>query len=267
MGYIGNSLSQQVTQPATQFFSGNGTTTAFTLNQTPTSIYTVEVIVNNVQQNPQSSYSILGNIITFTQAPPSGSNNIYVNYNPIVTYVSQPGYGSVGANQLGSISAINSIGANLNLQTNGVSAVTVDQSQNVTFNGAGTVNFTNLAVTGTSAIGFASGTTAQRPTATTAQYRFNSTSGTTEYSVNGFWINEQNGYTQILGKTSIAFQHTGGNQSWTVPTGLHTYLSRCGAPEAVAEATAAGAKDLLVVVADIVKLSFRSLQVNQLQYM
>jgi hypothetical protein len=223
MGYIGNSLQQQVTQPATQFFSGNGSTTVFTLNQTPTSIYTVEVVVNNVQQNPQTSYSILGNVITFTQAPPSGSNNIYVNYNPIVTYVSQPGYGSVGANQLGSISTINSIGANLNLQTNGVSAVTVDQGQNVTFNGAGTVNFTSLAVTGTSAIGFASGTTAQRPTATTAQYRFNSTTGSTEYSVNGFWINEINGYTQILGKTSAVFQHTGGNQSWTVPSGI-TYI-------------------------------------------
>jgi hypothetical protein len=100
MGYIGNSYSQQLAQPATQFFSGNGSTTAFTLSQTPQSVYTVEVVVNNVQQNPQTSYYLTGNILNFYSAPPSGSSNIYVVYNPVVTVLGQPGYGAVGPNQL-----------------------------------------------------------------------------------------------------------------------------------------------------------------------
>jgi hypothetical protein len=136
MGYIGNSLSQQVTQPATQFFNGNGSTTSFTLNQTPQSVYTVEVVVNNVQQHPQTSYYINGNTLIFYSPPSSGSNNIYVNYDPVISYTSQPGYGTVGNNQLGSITNINSVASSLTLQTNGITAVTINQSQTVTVGGA-----------------------------------------------------------------------------------------------------------------------------------
>ena len=137
MGYIGNNLQQQVTQPATQFFSGNGSTTSFTLNQTPQSVYTVEVIVNNVQQNPQTSYYLNGNSLIFYSAPPSGSSNIYVNYNPIIAYASLPGYGTVGQNQLGNISNINSIGPDLTLQTNSITGITISSStRNVSIAGA-----------------------------------------------------------------------------------------------------------------------------------
>jgi hypothetical protein len=133
MGYIGNSYSQQLAQPATQFFSGNGSTTAFTLSQTPQSVYTVEVVVNNVQQNPQTSYYITGNILNFYSAPPSGSSNIYVNYNPVVTSAGQPGYGTVGTNQLGILTNINSGASNFTLRTgnNNTTAVNIDQNQNV----------------------------------------------------------------------------------------------------------------------------------------
>ena len=135
MGYIGNSLSQQITQPATDFFSGTGSATSFTLTRTPLSIFTVEVVVNNVQQNPQTSYYLNGNTLIFYQAPPSGSNNVYVNYNPVIAYASQPGNGTIGNNQLGSITNINAIGSSLTLQTNGITAVTINQSQAVTVGG------------------------------------------------------------------------------------------------------------------------------------
>ena len=140
MGYIGNNLQQQVTQPATQFFSGNGSTTSFTLNQTPQSVYTVEVVVNNVQQNPQTSYYINGNTLIFYSAPPSGSNNIYVNYNPVITQVGQPGYGTVNTNQLGVVTNISSGASNFTLQTNGNSVFTATTGGQLLFNGSLGIN-------------------------------------------------------------------------------------------------------------------------------
>ena len=133
MGYIGNNLQQQVTQPATQFFSGNGSTTSFTLNQTPQSVYTVEVVVNNVQQNPQTSYYVTGNTLIFYSAPPSGSSNIYVNYNPVITQAGLPGYGTVNTNQLGVVTNISSGASNFTLQTgaNNSTTLTVTSGRSV----------------------------------------------------------------------------------------------------------------------------------------
>ena len=160
MGYIGNNLQQQVTQPATQFFSGNGSTTTFVLNQTPQSVYTVEVIVNNVQQNPQTSYYVTGNTLIFYSAPPSGSSNIYVNYNPVITQAGLPGYGTVGTNQLGQIANIASGVNNFTIQTGGnnTTALTINSStQAVTVPGNTTMNglTVNGGATFTTSVGIA----------------------------------------------------------------------------------------------------------------
>ena len=82
MAYLGNSYTQQVIQPASDVFSGNGVTTTFTLTRPLQSVFQVEVVVDNVQQNPYTAFSInASNQIVFTGAPPSGTNNIYVLYN------------------------------------------------------------------------------------------------------------------------------------------------------------------------------------------
>ena len=58
-------------------FSGDDSTVAFSLSKTsPTN--EVEVFVGNVQQEPTIAYSISGTTLTFTEAPPTGTNNIYV---------------------------------------------------------------------------------------------------------------------------------------------------------------------------------------------
>ena len=58
-------------------FSGDDSTVAFSLSKTsPTN--EVEVFVGNVQQEPTIAYSISGSTLTFTEAPPAGTNNIYV---------------------------------------------------------------------------------------------------------------------------------------------------------------------------------------------
>jgi hypothetical protein len=53
-------------------------TTAFTLDIAPSSVFDIEVFVENVRQDPNSAYGISGTTLTFTGAPPSGTNNIYV---------------------------------------------------------------------------------------------------------------------------------------------------------------------------------------------
>lgn len=101
MGYIGNSYTQQVIQPASDVFSGNGLTTTFTLTRPVQSVFQVEAVVDNVQQNPYTAYSInASNQIVFSGAPPSGTNNIYVLYNGAVAQVGTLGNGVVGSQQL-----------------------------------------------------------------------------------------------------------------------------------------------------------------------
>ena len=63
-------------------FNGDGSTTAFTLTQTPSASNAANfmVFVDNVYQRYGSSYAftVNGTTLTFTSAPPSGTNNIQV---------------------------------------------------------------------------------------------------------------------------------------------------------------------------------------------
>lgn len=61
-------------------FSGNGSTATFTLSRAVSFPTDIEVFVENVQQEPITSYSVTGTSLTFTEAPPSGTNNVYVVY-------------------------------------------------------------------------------------------------------------------------------------------------------------------------------------------
>jgi len=85
MSYIGNTSTQQSYSPTVDYFSGNGSTTAFTLSRPAASVADVQVTIDNVAQNPSSAYTVSGNTITFTSAPLSGTNNIYVRYTSLVT--------------------------------------------------------------------------------------------------------------------------------------------------------------------------------------
>ena len=86
MGYLG----QQVLpfNPAATFapprdadrFSGNGSSVTFTLSRPVNQETDIEVFVENVQQEPIVAYSSTGTTLTFTEAPPSGTNNVYVVY-------------------------------------------------------------------------------------------------------------------------------------------------------------------------------------------
>ena len=80
MAYVGTPIdtTNQFQSLQGKRFSGDASTTAFTLDIAPNSVFDIEVFVENVRQDPNSAYSINGTTLTFGAAPPSGTNNIYV---------------------------------------------------------------------------------------------------------------------------------------------------------------------------------------------
>jgi len=77
MSYIGNIPTTVAFLVDT--FSGNGSTTAFTLSQAPATTSSILVSVSGVLQDP-STYSVSGVTLTFSGAPPSGTGNISVRF-------------------------------------------------------------------------------------------------------------------------------------------------------------------------------------------
>jgi len=80
MAFIGTPLDTRNTFQSLvgKRFNGDGSTTEFTLDVAPSSTLDIEVFVGNVRQDPNSAYTLSGTTLTFTGAPPSGTNNIYV---------------------------------------------------------------------------------------------------------------------------------------------------------------------------------------------
>lgn len=60
-----------------QRFSGTGAQTAFTLNAAPQSENVVDIYINGIYQN-KDTFSVAGDVITFSEAPPAGTDNIEV---------------------------------------------------------------------------------------------------------------------------------------------------------------------------------------------
>jgi len=100
MSYVGNTNTTQGFIPAIDYFSGNGSTVAFTLSRPVASVAQVQATISNVPQNPSSAFSVSNNTITFTSAPPSGTNNIYVYYTSPITQVIAPSQGTVSPTSL-----------------------------------------------------------------------------------------------------------------------------------------------------------------------
>ena len=80
MAFIGTPLDTRNTFQSLQGkrFNGDGSETEFTLDVAPSSVLDIEVFVGNVRQDPNSAYTVSGTTLSFTGAPPSGTNNIYV---------------------------------------------------------------------------------------------------------------------------------------------------------------------------------------------
>ena len=168
MSYLGSTPTTQSFIAGTDTFNGTGSQTVYTLTRSVNSVNDILVVVNNVDQQP-TAYSASGTTLTFTAAPSSGTNNIYVRYLSTTLFSTAPSQGTVGTDQIQTnavttdkIADANITAAKLNgVQTgsapiyaarawvnfNGIGTVAIRASGNVssiTDNGTGdyTINFT-----------------------------------------------------------------------------------------------------------------------------
>lgn len=80
MAYLGNTPVAEYYDSRTDQYNGDGNTTIFTLSREVATANDVEVVVNNVQQDPYTAFSASGTTLTFSEAPSLGSGNILVTY-------------------------------------------------------------------------------------------------------------------------------------------------------------------------------------------
>jgi len=99
MAYVGTPIdtTNQFQSLVGKRFSGDASTTGFTLDVAPTSTLDIEVFVENVRQDPNSAYSLSGTTLSFAAAPPSGTNNIYVVHQAKAVGTISPAAGTVNA--------------------------------------------------------------------------------------------------------------------------------------------------------------------------
>ena len=102
MPYLGNTPTTQSFISGPDYFNGTGAQTAFTLSRTVASVNDIQAVVNNVVQVPNDAYTISGTTITFTSAPSSGTQNVYVRYLSTTTQAITPSQGTVSWSTLDS---------------------------------------------------------------------------------------------------------------------------------------------------------------------
>ena len=78
MPYVGVAAVGSFGTGAKDRFSGNNSTTAFTLSRSVGNVNDIAVFVDKVRQEPTEAYTVSGTTLSFTGTPATGSNNIYV---------------------------------------------------------------------------------------------------------------------------------------------------------------------------------------------
>ena len=113
MAYIGNQPALQYITFAKQTFTANGSTVAFTLDNSVANENELEVFVNNVRQEPGSgkAYTASGTTLTMSEAPNTG-DDFYCIYQGRATGTVTPGNGTVHNDHLasGAFSNITGVG-------------------------------------------------------------------------------------------------------------------------------------------------------------
>ena len=78
MPYLGTPAAIGFSATKKDSFSGDNSTTGFTMSQAANTATDIQVFVDNIRQEPTIAYSVSGATLTFTEAPPTGTNNVYV---------------------------------------------------------------------------------------------------------------------------------------------------------------------------------------------
>jgi hypothetical protein len=116
LAYIGN--LPKTANFAVDTFSGNNSTVNFTLRDAPATTSAILVFVGGIRQQTDS-YTLSGTTLQFTEAPPTGTNNIQVLFLGIGTTTTVPADGTVSTIKIASQAvtgdklALNTIGGNV----------------------------------------------------------------------------------------------------------------------------------------------------------
>jgi len=127
MSFIGNIPAEAFSATVKDTLSGNGSDTDFPLS-VPATTNSVEVFVENVQQEPTTAYSISGTTLSFTAPPVTGTDNIYVIHRgPAVQTVVPPSGISLSATTITTTGSA-TIGDGLTVDNDGATVATFDRA-------------------------------------------------------------------------------------------------------------------------------------------
>ena len=127
MSFLGNTPTTQSFTSLTERFNGDGSTTTVTLSRAVYNASDIEVIVNNVQQDPYDAYTVNGTqTLTFTGAPSVGTGNIIVTYRNYTISKFIPAEGTVTAAAIadGSITGVKIASSTITGDKIGLTAIT-----------------------------------------------------------------------------------------------------------------------------------------------
>jgi hypothetical protein len=127
MSFLGNTPTTQSFTSLTERFNGNGSATTVTLSRAVYNASDIEVLVNNVQQDPYEAYTVNGTqTLTFTEAPSSGTGNIIVTYRSYIISKFIPAEGTVTAAAIadGSITGVKLASSTITGDKIGLTAIT-----------------------------------------------------------------------------------------------------------------------------------------------
>jgi len=118
LAYIGN--LPKTANFAIDTFNGDNATVNFTLRDAPATTSAILVFVGGIRQQTDS-YTLSGTTLQFTEAPPTGTNNIQVLFLGIGTTTTVPADGTVSTIKIGNQAvtgdkvAVGSLGANVHI--------------------------------------------------------------------------------------------------------------------------------------------------------
>jgi hypothetical protein len=116
LAYIGN--IPKTANFAIDTFNGDNSTVNFTLRDAPATTSSILVFVGGIRQQTDS-YTLSGTTLQFSEAPPTGTNNIQVLFLGIGTTTTVPADGTVSTIKIGNQAvtgdkiALNTIGGNV----------------------------------------------------------------------------------------------------------------------------------------------------------
>ena len=137
-----------ITTIASELFSGTGSQTVYTMAYNPASTASVIIAISGVVQDP-STYTVSTNTLTFSTAPPSGTNNISVRYLGLPSSIGITSFsaGTTGLTPSTATTGPVTLGGTLNVANGGTGVTTSTGSGNNVLSASPTFTGTVVAPT------------------------------------------------------------------------------------------------------------------------